>query len=177
MKSMSLAMASTLLAAAVATYGCGGNDMEPDDTRATGEVTAPDESTDAARASNTEPDVADIVGNPDRYFGQTVTVVADVEEVLTPQAFALDEDAPFEGGIDRDLLVLSPQSANLSDIDDQWLNNKVRVTGKVGKMAVVEVEREVGWDLNPELEAEVERAGAILIATSIERVGDRNEDR
>lgn len=177
MNSMSLTMATTLLAAAVATYGCGRNDADPADTRATGEVGIPAEPTDAARASNTEPDVADLVASPDRYVGQTVTVVADVEEVLTPQAFSLDEDAPLEGGIDRDLLVLSPKAANLSDIDDQWLNNKVRVTGKVGKMAVVEVEREVGWDLNPQLEAELERAGAVLIATSIERVGDRNENR
>jgi hypothetical protein len=114
--------------------------------------------------------VADIAGEPDRYMGQTVTVVADVEEVHSPRAFSLDEDSPAAGGIDNDLLVLSPSAGSLADIDDQWLNNKVRVTGKVGKMAIVEIERELGWDLQPELEAEVERAKAVLIATSVQRV-------
>jgi hypothetical protein len=115
-------------------------------------------------------DVADLMAKPDEYFGRTVTVVADVEEVFGPMAFALDEDAPLRGGIDRDILVLAKNAGNLADIDDQWLNNKVRVTGTVGRVSVVEVEREIGWDLDPQIETELERAGAILIASSVERV-------
>lgn len=179
MKSITLSMAGAVLAVFTA-YGCGGDAERTDLGEAARETGAATQPTDAARTSNApggEVRVADLTGNPDRYFGQTVTVVADVEEVHTPMAFSLDEDAPLEGGIDRDLLVFSPKAGNLADIDDQWLNNKVKVTGKVGKMTVVEVEREVGWDLNPEIEAEVERAGAVLIATSIERVGDRNENQ
>src|SRR5262245_44389559 len=99
--------------------------------------------------------VADIAGEPDKYMGQTVTVVADVEEVHSPRAFSLDDDSPLAGGIDNDLMVLSPQAGSLSDIDDTWLKNKVRVTGKVGKLSIVEIERELGWDLTPELEVEV----------------------
>lgn len=114
--------------------------------------------------------VADIAGEPDKYLGQTVTVVADVEEVHSPRAFSLDEDSPLAGGIDNDLMVLSPQAGSLSDIDDTWLNNKVRVTGKVGKLSIVEIERELGWDLTPELEVEVEKAKAVLIASSVQRV-------
>lgn len=56
------------------------------------------------------------------------------------------------------------------NIDDQWLKNKVRVTGTVGKMTVVDIEREVGWDLDRELEVEGEGAKAVLIAKSVERV-------
>ena len=128
---------------------------------------------DTSRAERTtagETRVADIAGEPDKYMGQTVTVVADVEEVHSARAFSLDEDSPAAGGIDNDLLVLSPQAGSLSDIDDTWLNNKVRVTGKVGKMAIVEVERELGWDLSPQLEVEVEKARAVLIASSVQRV-------
>jgi hypothetical protein len=126
--------------------------------------------TDADRAEDGTTRVADIAGEPDRFIGQTVTVVADVEEVHSPRAFSLDEDSPAAGGIDNDLLVLSPQAGSLSDLDDTWLNNKVRVTGRVGKMAVLDIEREVGWDLDPQLEMEVERARAILIATSVQRI-------
>lgn len=114
--------------------------------------------------------VADIAGEPDKYMGQTVTVVADVEEVHSPRAFSLDEDSPAAGGIDNDLMVLSPQAGSLSDIDDTWLNNKVRVTGKVGKLSIVEIEQELGWDLTPELEIEVEKARAVLIASAVQRV-------
>jgi hypothetical protein len=46
----------------------------------------------------------------------------------------------------------------------------VRVTGTVGKMSVVEIEREIGWDLRPELEVEVEKARAVMIASSVQRV-------
>lgn len=159
---LTMACAATVLTLA---WGCG----RDDDAMRTTE-TAPPAATDAAPASDASIRVADIVGEPDRYLGQTVTVVADVEEVLSPMAFALDEDSPLAGGIDNDLLVFSPQASSLSEIDDQWLNNKVRVTGTVGKMSVVEIEREVGWDLDSELEVEVEKASAVLIAKSIERV-------
>ena len=114
--------------------------------------------------------VADIAGEPDKYAGQTVTVVADVQKVHGPQAFSLDEDSPAAGGIDNDLLVLSRKAGELADIDNNWLKNKVRVTGRVAKMSVRDIEREVGWDLHPELEDEVTNARAVLIATSVERV-------
>lgn len=123
----------------------------------------------AERAEEGTINVAEIAEHPDKYLGQTVTVVADVEEVHSPRAFSLDEDSPAQG-VDNDLLVLSPAAGSLSDIDDQWLNNKVRVTGKVGKMAIVEIERELGWDLGPQLEVEVEKARAVLIASAVQRV-------
>jgi len=114
--------------------------------------------------------VDDITGNPEKYVGQTVTVVAEVDEVHGPDAFSLDEEHPVAGGIDNDLLVIGPQAASLEDLDDQWLNDKVRVTGTIGRLSVVDIEREVGWDLTPELEVEVEGAKAVLIAKSVERV-------
>jgi hypothetical protein len=114
--------------------------------------------------------VADITGNWANYDGKTVTVVADVEEVLGPRAFKLDEDAPLAGGIDNDLLVLSPRAGNLANIDDQWLNNKVRVTGTVRRFMTSEIEREIGWDLDRKLESEYEGKKPVLIATSVERV-------
>jgi hypothetical protein len=114
--------------------------------------------------------VADITGNPNNYIGQTVTVVADLEEVRGPRAFKLDEDAPLAGGIDKDLWVLGPQTANLANIDDQWLNNKVRVTGVVRRFMVAEIEREIGWDLDPKIEVDLGRTQAVLIANSVERV-------
>lgn len=128
--------------------------------------------TAADSAEDTTLDLATIAAEPDKYIGQTVTVVADVEEVFGPNAFALDEDAFVRGGVDNDVLVVSKQAGSLGNIDDQWLNNKVRVTGTVARMNLVEVEREVGWDLNPEIEVELEKSGAVLIASSVTRTDD-----
>ena len=112
-----------------------------------------------------------ITGNLDNYIGKTVTVVADVQEVLGPRAFTLDEDDVLTGGIDNDMMVLSPQAGNLTAIENDWTkNNKVRVTGTVHKVAVVEIEREVGWDLDRKIEAELDDVKAVLVASSVERL-------
>jgi hypothetical protein len=113
--------------------------------------------------------VADITGNPNAAIGKTVTVVADVDEVYGPRAFKLDEDSPLAGGVDNDLLVLSPKAGDLAEIDDRWTNNEVRVTGVVQRMNVRNIERELGWDLQPNLETEF-KDKPVLIARSIERV-------
>ncbi len=118
--------------------------------------------------------VGDIMGNPARYIGDTVTVEADVEEVLGTFAFLLDEDDALTGGIDNDMLVFSPKSAQLQDIDDQWLNNKVRVTGVVRQTAVADLEREIEWDLTPAIESKFEgKTKPVLIAHRVERIGTR----
>lgn len=113
--------------------------------------------------------VADIISNWTNYEGKTVTVVADVEEVLGPRAFMLDEDSPLDDGVDDDLLVLSPKAGSLANIDDERLNDNVRVTGVVRRFVVADIERELGWDLDPRLEAKF-KDKPVLIATSVERV-------
>jgi hypothetical protein len=114
--------------------------------------------------------VADIMDNPTQYIGDTITVEADVEEVLGTYAFVLDEDDPVAGGIDNDLMVFSARSAMLADIDDQWLNNRVRVTGVVRQATVAEIEREIEWDLTPDVETKVDGTKPVLIAHSFQRI-------
>jgi hypothetical protein len=118
------------------------------------------------------PSVADLVSEPERYAGQTVTVEGDVDEVFGAMAFALDEDSAFEGGIDNDLLVLSRQAGSLEPIDDQWMDNRVRVVGTVGRMPAAEAEKELGWELTPELRTQFDEAEAVLIADSVTRIED-----
>lgn len=112
----------------------------------------------------------DLVAEPEKYFGKTVTVVDDVEEVLGPRAFALDDDSPLAGDGGHDVLVFTRNGADPSEIDDRWLNNTVRVTGIVRRISVAEVEREIRWDLDPNIEMHLERAGAVVIANSVSRV-------
>lgn len=132
----------------------------------------------ASTNSNSLPDgatttVAAIQDDTDAWVGKTVTVVADVEEVWGPRAFSLDEDSMTTGGIDNDIAVLSPKAGSLANIDDQWRNNKVKVTGVVHRFVVVEIEKELGWDLDPKIETEIEVRKPVIIATAIERVPDK----
>lgn len=117
--------------------------------------------------------VAAIQDNTDAWVGKTVTVVADVEEVWGPHTFSLDEDSVTTGGIDNDIAVLSPKAGSLANIDDQWRNNKVKVTGVVHRFVVVDIEKELGWDLDPKIETEIEARKPVIIATAVERVSDK----
>lgn len=121
-------------------------------------------------AGDGEATVGKITGNLNDYVGKTVTVVADVQDVLGPRAFTLDEDDVLAGGIDNDMLVLSPKAGSLTPIEDNWMKNKVRVTGTVRGLAVPEIEREVGWNLDRKVRGEFKKVKAVLVASSVERL-------
>lgn len=162
------------LTVAVFSLGCEGrDDVDVNDT-AVG-MAAPGTGATATAGGDVAPAagtvrIGEINDNLDRYTGDTVTVEADVEEVLSSFAFALDEDDALAGGVDNDLLVFSPQSAQLESIDDQWMNNRVRVTGTVHRMNVRELERELGRDLDAKLESKIEGSRPVLVAHSVTRV-------
>ncbi len=97
--------------------------------------------------------VAEIAGNMAAFDGKTVTVRQEVEEVLGPNAFTLDEDAPLAGGIDDDLLVVSAQQ-NLPLINDQLGDAMVQVQGTVRTFDLAGLEQEIGFDLDDNLFAD-----------------------
>ena len=117
------------------------------------------------RARTDEVTVGTITGNLDNYVGKTVTVVADVQEVLGPRAFTLDEDDLLAGGIDNDMLVLSPQAGNLAPIENDWTKNKVRVSGTVYRVVEAELQREVGWKFDRKVKAGFKDVKAVLVAS------------
>jgi hypothetical protein len=150
------------LALALTVVACGRDDRP----RRTEGTTGTSGTSDAAVTVR----LPDLVAEPEKYFGKTVTVVDDVEEVLGPRAFALDDDSPLAGDGGHDLLVFTRNAADASEIDDRWLNNTVRVTGIVRRISVADVEREIRWDLDPKIEEHLERAGAVVIANSVRQV-------
>ena len=163
MKSAKAILAGAVVALSVAIAACDNSRTAQRDEMRPG-TTPP---ADAARASDTSMPASDVASAPDKYLGQTVTVRGEVERIMSPMSFVLDDDGP---DIQPDLLVFSPKEGNPTTLDDTWRDKTVRVTGTVGKMTIVEIEREVGWDLDPQIEVEIERAGAILIARKIERM-------
>lgn len=116
--------------------------------------------------------VADITGAPNAFIGKTVTVVAEVVEVYGPRAFTLngvDENSSLAKGAGKAMLTLVPKVGGFPNVDAQWKDGKARVTGVVQPMIVKDVEREIGWELPPNLKSGF-RSRPVLIARSIERL-------
>ena len=78
------------------------------------------------------------------YYGRTVTVQAEVEDVLGNNMFTLDEDAILAGS---DVLVLVPSGVTGTLRHDQ----KVVVTGEVRRFVEADLDRDFDWFDNGKL--------------------------
>lgn len=101
------------------------------------------------------------------YYGQTVTVQAEVEDVLGANMFTLDEDAILAGA---DVLVLVPKGVTGNLIHDQ----KVTVTGKVRQFVEADLDKDYDWFDNGklvEVKTKVDwKTRPVIIADSVRTV-------
>ncbi len=106
-----------------------------------------------------------VIENPGAYVGKTVTVSGDVEEIHSPRAFNMDSGLSV-----GELLVVGrepfPQVSNNGSDTAVVFNDVATVTGVVRMMVTADIEREIGWDLEPKLEADF-NAKPVLIAQSV----------
>jgi hypothetical protein len=79
-----------------------------------------------------------LANNAKDYYGKTVTVKAEVEDVIDSRSFTLDEDALLAGA---DVLVLVPAGYTGTLAHDQV----VMVTGKVRPYVSTELEKDYHW--------------------------------
>ena len=87
---------------------------------------------------------------PTKYVGQQISVDAEVEDVLGPRLFTIDE--PNWGDLDGEILVFlpSPLAALVTESD------RVTISGSMRSFLRADVEREWGWFGNdPAIEAEI----------------------
>ncbi|CAN5381499.1 hypothetical protein BH20ACI2_BH20ACI2_09390 [soil metagenome] len=105
-----------------------------------------------------------VIENPSAYVGKTVTVSGDVEEIWGPRAFNMDSGLTV-----GELLVIGrepfpqiPDAGNRAYV----VSDVATVTGVVRMLVTADIEREIGWDLDPRIEAEF-NAKPVLIAQSI----------
>jgi len=94
------------------------------------------------------PEPGEITENPSQYYGKRLAVSGEVEDVVGPTAFTLDEDELFGAS---DLLVVT-QKTQKAATDGET----VAVTGVLRPFVVSEVERDFDLDLDPELQVEYE---------------------
>lgn len=105
--------------------------------------------------------IDDLEDGAKKYMGKTISVDAEVEKVLSPRLFTVDEPnwADLEGEI---LVFMDTRLAALVSEDD-----RVTVTGTMKPFMRAEIERELGW-LGREDGIEIDlSAKPVLVATRI----------
>ncbi len=107
---------------------------------------------------------AQIIENPSAYVGKTVTVSGDVEEVWDPRAFNMDSGASI-----GELLVVGkdpfPQVPGATD-NAYVVSDIATVTGTIRNFVAADIEKEIGWDLTPDIESEF-NGKPVLVAQSV----------
>lgn len=110
-------------------------------------------------------EVEDVKEEPARFYGETVTLSGEVDQVLGPRAFEMEGDDLF---FDEQIVVLTRSPVRLGGeavADD----DELAVTGTVRPFTTTEIERELGWDLEPEYEVEFDQR-PVIIAEEIRRL-------
>jgi hypothetical protein len=102
-----------------------------------------------------------IEDNPAKYIGQTITVDAEVDKVVGPHLFTIDE--PDWIDLDGETLVYLP--SNLAALVHE--GDCVTVSGTMKKMALSDLRREWGWlDTTPAMEARLTKR-PLLVASRV----------
>ena len=103
-----------------------------------------------------------IAEDPEDYYGKRVSVRAEVEDVISPQVFLLDEDRLFAW---PDVLVITPKTTGAIPEDEI-----VTVTGTVRPFTEAELRRDYDWgwwaDLQPNFYVTF-RDRPVIIADSV----------
>jgi hypothetical protein len=109
--------------------------------------------------------VDEIVENRDAYVGRQVSVRGKVGRIHGPHALVIRGEGWLFRLFGKELTVLS--AAPLPYTPEQDEDVTVWANGIVREVSVTEIERELGWDLDPELEVELEGKETVLVADSV----------
>ena len=106
-----------------------------------------------------------VIENPGAYVGKTVTVSGDVEEIWGPRAFNMDSSMSI-----GELLVIGREpfpQVTVNNADTAYVINDIAtVKGVVRLLVKADIEREIGWDLDPKIVAEFD-GKPVLVAESV----------
>lgn len=103
--------------------------------------------------------ISEITGDPAAYVGQLATINGEIDEVIGPNTYRVDEDNLLELG--DDMLVFIPDEINQPDtlVDE----TNVRVSGTVQNFVIADFERDYGFVFDdPGIYAEFENQPAII---------------
>jgi hypothetical protein len=102
-------------------------------------------------------DLDELEDNPDKFLGKTVVVEGEVDRVLSPHLFTIDERNWADAERELPVVVPEPFAAIVQS------DTPVRVTGTVQKVPIAQVEREWGVLGNePKIRADIETRPELL---------------
>jgi hypothetical protein len=110
-------------------------------------------------------DLDELEDKPESYLGKTVTVEGEVDRVLGPHLFTIDERNWVDAERELPVVVPDPFAAIVRT------DAPVRVTGVVQKVPIAKIEQD--WSLfssDPKIKAEIE-ASPVLVATEVVAAG------
>lgn len=139
--------------------GCGEREQRTDADPTTMPRLGPREPAEAR-----SPTVEQVRESPGRFYGDRVQVSGEVDELFGERAFEL-EGTGWAFGDDITVLTRTPVKF---DGDELRREDELVVMGIVRPFVVAEIERDLGWDLTPELEARL-REHPVLVADAIRR--------
>lgn len=99
--------------------------------------------------------------NAAQFASGAVRVQGELEGTFDQRSFVLESGGPF----DDEIRVVVPKGVQAPQLER---DASLVVTGEVRRIDVAEIEREIGWDLNPEIEIEL-KGRNVLVARKIER--------
>ncbi|MEZ5318258.1 MAG: hypothetical protein R2752_12730 [Vicinamibacterales bacterium] len=101
---------------------------------------------------------------PDTYVGETVSMMAAVDRILSPTAFSVDQDKAHPAAAGTDVLVIVPTLQSPPPVDTY-----ITVIGKVLRLDAVEIAKEAGGkNLNLSADIIAQYQGRpVLLATSV----------
>jgi hypothetical protein len=105
-------------------------------------------------------DLDELEDHPEKFIGKTVTVEGEVDRVLGPNLFTIDERDWVDAEREMPVVVPDPFSAIVHS------DAPVRVTGTVQKVPIAQIERRGGILTDPKIKAEIETKPA-LVATAV----------
>jgi hypothetical protein len=114
-----------------------------------------------AAAQPIKVDLDQLEDHPEKFVGQTVTVEGEVDRVLGPHLFTVDEKDWVD--LEREMAVVVPEPFAAIVKSDM----PVRITGVVQKVPIAKIEQSQGFLSNePKLKAEIENE-PVLLATEV----------
>ncbi len=108
-------------------------------------------------------DLDELETNPEKYVGKTVTVEGEVDRVLGPHLFTIDERNWAD--LEREMPVVVPEPFAAVVRSDA----PVRVTGTVQKVPIAKIEQSPGFFADVKIRAEIE-ARPVLLASEVTTV-------
>lgn len=104
----------------------------------------------AAQSIALSPEPEELTSNPEKYYNRRIAVQGEVEDMLAPYTFTLDEDRLFGG---EDLLVIAPTTTAATEDGEI-----VTVTGVLRPyiQAEFEMDYDLQWDLSFQEQIEAE---------------------